>query len=549
MNDANNSRAMIVHMAFAVALSLSLSILAAEKKIITASWATCNMTPAELLEHADELDKTALDGFTIRFAPARNCVTGKVCRADGLRFDPPWRYVDFADQIPTIRELLKHKAFGESLIRGWSILDRRVDWKDDKAWANFAHNFGVFARLVKATGSKGIVIDHEDYHKIKQFFRAEGDPDYDELVKIVRRRGAEVFAPAFWEYPEMVVLSFWMLSLPFDERYCTQQPDVAGMTREKGDLWPAFFNGILDVMPPEATLVDGCEHAYSFEFFRNDFFRSAALQRTGLLDLVAPENRRKYRAQLRAGFGLYTTVWFSERKKGYRWWQGPRNGSRLNHFEANLNQAFEAADEYVWIFSEHGTWGDWPEEVLRRVLPRMEPSRFKPLEELLPGFNSVVAAVKNPLAWGERRIAEMRMNGTLVDLLKAGGARRCDDKGYVTLRVDKVRPGERYAFEVVVRPELTRPIFTTRFRKPEADKEQVLWMVSRDSLYKPLTNGLARAFDVVRVPDTGADFADGVVIFTGTNATVSASAIVDAHVYRIPYVDAMNNQVNEVKDK
>ena len=521
------------------------AVAAAEKKIITGSWVTSDMSPADLLANADALDKTSVDGFAIRFSPVRNKQTGIVCRSDNLRFDPPWQYDDFADQVPVVRELLTHKSFTETLIRGWRILSRRADWRDDKAWANFAHNFGVFARLVKATGAKGIVIDHEDYHKIKQFFRAEGDPEYDELAKIARRRGAEVFGPAFREYPEMVVLSFWMLSLPFDERYCTPQPDVAGMVREKGDLWPAFFNGILDVIPPGATLVDGCEHAYSFEFFRNDFFRSAALQRTGLLDLVAPENRRKYRAQLRAGFGLYTTVWFSERRKGYRWWQGPRNGSRLNHFEANLNQAFEAADEYVWIFSEHGTWLDWPEAILRGSRPEVEPSKFKPLEELLPGFNSVVAAVKNPLAWGESRIAEMRANGTLVDLLKAGEARRCDGNGYATFRVDKVCPGERYAFEVVVRPELTRSIFTTRFRKPEAEKEQVLWMASRDSLYKPMDNGLARAFDVVRVPDTGAAFADCVVMFAGTNATASAGAIVDAHVYRIPYVDAVSAQAAE----
>jgi hypothetical protein len=511
---------------------------AAEKKIITASWITGNKTPAELLKEADRLDKTEVDGYTIRFAPVRHSATGAVCRADRLRFNPPWRYEDFEPQLPVVRELLKHKAFKESLIRGWSILDRRVDWRDDKAWANFAHNFGVFARLVKATGAKGIVIDHEDYHKIKQFFRAEGDPDYDELAKIARRRGAEVFSQAFREYPAMVVLSYWMLSLPLDERYCTAQPDLPGLVRHKGDLWPAFFNGILDVLPPEATLVDGCEHGYSFEFFRNDFFRSASLQRTALLELVAPENRRKYRSQLRAGFGLYTTVWFSERKKGYRWWQGPRNGSRLNHFEANLNQAFEAADEYVWIFSEIGTWADWSQEQLLRAMPRQKPERFKSLEERLPGFNSVIAAVKDPIGWGERRIAQMRAKGKLVNLLETGEAVRNDAGSYATLRVGKVNPGERYAYEVVVRPELVRPVFTTRFMKPEADKEQVLWMASRDSLYKPVTNGLVRAFDVVRVPDTGAAFLDAVLLFVKDKDKYNAAdAVVEAGVYRIPYVD------------
>lgn len=520
----------------AVALVASI-VLASEKKIIAYSWITGSMTPTELLEAADTLDKTEVDGFGIRFAPVRGA-DGKLRKSDNLRFDPPWRYEDFAGQVPTIRELLTHKSFKESLIRGWSILQRRVDWRDDAAWANFAHNFAVFARLAKSTGAKGIIIDHEDYHKIKQFFRAEGEPSYDELVKIVRRRGAEVFAPAFREFPEMVVLSFWMLSLPFDERYCTAQPEVAEVARQKGDLWPAFFNGILDVLPPEATLVDGCEHGYSFEFFRNEFYRSASLQRTGLFDLVAPENRRKYRAQLRAGFGLYTTVWFSERKSpSYRWWQGPRNGSRLNHFEANLNQAFDAADEYVWLFSETGTWAEWPHDLIRRCNKWTAPEKFKPIEERLPGFNSVIAAVKNPRAWGERRIAEMRSKGTLVDLLSTGEAVISDGRSYSILRVGKIRPGERYAYEVTARSGSVRPIFTTRFMKNEAEKEQVLWIESRDSLYKPLSDGLVRAFDVVRVPDTGAAFLDGVVLYTSTNKTHSAEAIVSAKIYRLPYVD------------
>ena len=509
---------------------------AAEKKIITYSWGTGSSSPAELLEKADELDKIPVDGFTIAFKDVKR-PTGEWLAPRQLRSDPEWRYEDFAPQVPVVRELLTHKSFKESLIRGWSVLDKRVDWRDDEAWARFAHNFGVLAALVRDCGSKGVVIDHEDYHKIKQFFRLEGDPEYDELVKIARRRGAEVFREAFREYPDMVVLSFWLLSLPFDERYCCAQPDLPGIARAKGDVWPAFFNGILDALPPEATLVDGCEHGYNYEFFRGDFFRGAALQRTGLLPLVAPENRRKYRNQLRAGFGLYAANYYNDRKaRHFRWWFCERNGSRLGHWEANLNQAFEAADEYVWIFTEVGTWIDWGQETIRKRTRRAD-AEFFPLESKVPGFCSAIEAVKDPLAWGEKRIGEMRAKGRLVDLVASGEAERNEGKGYAVWRVKGVRPGERYAYDVTVRGGKDTDYFTTKFMKPESEKEQVLWMASRDTLYRPQADGTRRAFDVVRVPDTGAEFMDGVVVFSGTNTTHGVESVESVKVYRIPLID------------
>ena len=75
------------------------------------------------------------------------------------------------------------------------------------------------------------------------------------------------------------------------------------MARDDGLLWPAFLNGILDVLPPTAMLVDGEEDAYKFEASRHDFLGSYTRIMNWDLPLVEKENRTKYLSQVSPSFG------------------------------------------------------------------------------------------------------------------------------------------------------------------------------------------------------------------------------------------------------
>jgi hypothetical protein len=63
------------------------------------------------------------------------------------------------------------------------------------------------------------------------------------------------------------------------------------------DLYPAFIDGWLDVLPPTVTLVDGGELAYCYNSVQEYTEAYAGVKGT-CQDLVSPSNRGKYRAQV-----------------------------------------------------------------------------------------------------------------------------------------------------------------------------------------------------------------------------------------------------------
>ena len=114
-----------------------------------------------------------------------------------------------------------------------------------------------------------------------------------------------IWRGVFEEYPDITVFCFWLLS---DAPYRHVETELPAFMRERGDLWPAFVNGMLDVLPSTATLVDGEEDAYKFEAARHDFFKARTRMRSWDLPLVAPENRVKYLSQVSQSFGQYLEI-------------------------------------------------------------------------------------------------------------------------------------------------------------------------------------------------------------------------------------------------
>ena len=230
------------------------------KKCIAFGWEYHRLTPEQILANAGKFKDTAIDGVEI-YLKATNR-TGKVFDTSSIMSEPEWDIRGFDGQIPVLREISKTEHLSESFLNSFRAPKKRVPWTDDAGWACIAHNMGVVGQLSRMTGLKGICVDPEDYYKQKQFVRAEGDPPYDELVKIARRRGREVFGALFREQPEARVLFYWFLTSRI-EYFLEQDPLKAA--KENGDVWPAFADGILDVIPPNAVIIDGDEYAYGYD--------------------------------------------------------------------------------------------------------------------------------------------------------------------------------------------------------------------------------------------------------------------------------------------
>lgn len=466
--------------AFAVAVAFSvLDASAAKKKYISFGWEYKRLSAQDILNNADKFRQTGFDGIGI-YLTATNSL-GKELKF--ITQGEKWEREAFKDQIPIFREFLKVPQLSESFIVGYGSARKRVDWKDDAAWANLANSMAVLGWLTRETGIKGISCDFEDYFNQHQYHRLAADPEWEELLPLVRKRGAQVFGALFKENPNLKVLFYWILC--FDTEYLTT-PFPRAMARQNGDLQPAFFDGILDVMPETARLINGDEHTYRAEAVNRDFHNSYINQRTICPQLVSPANREKFLRLTQVSFAMYSDM-FANDEKSF-WYFAPIDGSRAEHLRRNLLDATRLADEYVWFWGEKNPTVKWEGAHIEARVQNKET-----WEEAIPGMTEALLCCKDP-DWGmKRRLATLRENAALKDRnpnpsCRPGGEAEgklpapyyfwkgekdvkgrifldktvgCGDSTSITLKdcsnacalysVSKVKPGEAYAIELAVK--------------------------------------------------------------------------------------------------
>ena len=395
---------------------------AAPKKCIGLCFDVMNTTPSNVLANADQFAANApyLDGVAIGLhgilatAEDGNVVTSQYRYI--MHKSHRWTRDAVKGQLPYLKEIVKRPNLKESFLLFWMTphgKSERIDWRDDKGWANYAENMANVAWLAKAAGLKGLMLDPEEYGaqggRLPQYVHTHEDPPYREAAQLARQRGREVFSRVFKEFPDAVIFSLWFMS-KFDfwleDGY---QPHPLQNTEQSGELLQYFLNGILDVIPPEARIVDGYEY-YTGSALKNDYFCKESIITTSALPLVAPENVTKYRAQVYSGNAHYLDMYAQKANPKSLWYYPPVNGSRLEHLRLNMEQSFRTATEYVWLYGERSgklfNWRDGHYE------------KQKTWEEAIPGFTETVMLAKDPCRFAAKRKAALAKRGELVNLAK-----------------------------------------------------------------------------------------------------------------------------------
>lgn len=376
-------------------------------KVVACGWDLGRATPQQILAVMPKLERTRLDGIAVKCCARQD---GVELDAGHIMNDPPWRIGTFAQLMPSYRAINASAKVRENFLsvgmsarRGRELGDRagRIALSDDAAWARIAANYGAAARIAKECGFRGLLIDNEDYHGLRQFnFVAESDGEYDNAAAMMRRRGREVFSAIFREFPEIRLGFFWAFS---NIRTQLHAEDPAGEIRASGRLFPQFLNGLLDVMPPNAVVIDFDEDAYTFRAANGTFDRTFVELKRDALIAVAPENRAKYRAQFRNSSLLYLDQYVGSKyrvragKRGQpnNWYRGPVNGSRDGAFFADLEAAANAAEDYVGIYGERFGFVDWGHLLDGEMKPwNAFNSRITWDEEL--GLDAKLGLVKSP---------------------------------------------------------------------------------------------------------------------------------------------------------
>lgn len=384
----------------------------ARNRVIAYGWDVLRSSPNDFLENIEAWDKVPVDGAV--FSLKAPNPSGGDFKHGRISTDKGWTYDAFAPQIPVLRKLVSHRNLSHSMAGAWfqgHNAKRRLDWRDDAAWANFASNMGVLARIVREAGLEGICIDNEDYGKCRQFYRRDGELPYGELRALARRRGREVFAPVFREKPDIALLAFWFLS--YDADYLSAD-DLMAKQRENGDLWPAFIEGMLEVMPDTATLHDGNENAYAYRAESGDYFRSSVRILSRFAELLEPQYRDRYRMRVRASAGFYMDNYVQKDPSKYHYQPPTKGGTQTDRFCDNYLQADEACGGYIWFYGEKHPWIDWKGGTDK-------PWRRAPTwNDAMSGLYDIFAARRDPLAFGIAKSAAIDAAGGVSNLIANG---------------------------------------------------------------------------------------------------------------------------------
>lgn len=237
-------RMSVVGLAFGLSVAV-VPAASARPKYVAHGWDLLNVSPEEVLQNADAFRRTGVDGVTLM-------VRQKM--SDGFLVSFQKGIVDYVwpkdvrqqlqGKVEVLRQIVKRPGLEESILNVWLSPLKRLSWTNDCAWANFATNMATAAWMAKAAGLRGWFLDNEDYRRSRQYFwDPKADPSFDETLALARRRGREVFGAVFREYPDIVMLAFWLYMQEMEWGRPVLQDPVA-VVRENGRLWPAFLDGI-----------------------------------------------------------------------------------------------------------------------------------------------------------------------------------------------------------------------------------------------------------------------------------------------------------------
>lgn len=380
---------------------------ARRKKLIQLGWDRPDTV--WLLKHHEVMEKRPFDGVVIHAVGKKP--DGKPMRLRNTCSSDKWEREWFQHCIDNIRAC-KFQRFTDNLIRIGSN-PGNVDWFDDPGWEQVIDHFRIAAWVAKQSGCKGVCWDAEPYWKPHfQFnYGSQAGKDkhsFGEYCAKARQRGREAVAAIAREYPDMLFFTLFM-NIINSQSAEAQSPQQALETRSY-NLYPAFIDGWLDAAPPTMTFVDGCERAYLFNDVER-FLEAAVAIKGSCQNLVSPENRAKYRAQVQIGFGIYLDAhWNPKDSKWGRYFIDGKGGPRVKRLQANVKTALRVCDEYVWIYGEKFRW--WPTPN-KRVWEQTWP-------EGLPGCERALRLARDPVDYALTEMARLRKADKLVNLARNG---------------------------------------------------------------------------------------------------------------------------------
>ena len=374
------------------------------KKLIATGWD--HPDTARLRENLALMEQRPFDGVVLDAIGRTGDGTNVGLR--GAFQSQPWQRDWFQNCVDDLKACRSQRLSNNFVTVGAN--PGNVDWFDDAGWEQVVDHWRIAAWIAKEGGVKGILFDPEPYTEPFSQFRygAQSERDkhtFKEYHAKARARGRQVMGAIAGEYPEITLFCYFMNIV---NRTATGHADPRRMLATMGyGLYSPFIDGWLDVAPPTVKLVDGCERAYRYNSVTE--YLESALQIKGVCqELVSPENRGKYRAQVQVSFGMYLDAYWNPETSP--WHIDGLGGPRVDRLRANTSTALRVADEYVWVYGEQFRWWPTPNG---RVKPETWP-------EALPGSEAALRFARDPVDYARTTLARLEKEEKLVNLTRNG---------------------------------------------------------------------------------------------------------------------------------
>lgn len=393
------------------------------KKLIQLGWDI--PTTAYMRRHWEQMDATEpFDGLI--YEVAATTADGRRVSSQHLFDGKPWNRADFDAALADL-QTCQFKRLRHNFIR-INFTPADFDWADDAAWDAVSKNAAICAEIARKTNG-GLSLDFESYGAAMFKFDGESGRTFAETKALARKRGAQFGGAIVEEYPNVVLLCLWMNSINFFAANTSGGSLEGTLAGSHYGLLPAFIDGLLDAAAPETTFVDGCENGYYMNGATE--YQRAALDMTlatgPAARLVSPENRVKYRTQVQAGFGFYLDMYSNPPTSNF--YRGPEPGeTRFERLAVNLRAAWDAADEYVWVYGEQKRWRPVDDAANDAWAPASEPTSW---ENALPGLTSLLRELSDPNGALREARARFDADPSAKNLLANGDFSQVKENGTV----------------------------------------------------------------------------------------------------------------------
>ncbi len=373
------------------------------KKLIATGWDHADTK--RLLENLAEMEKRPFDGVVIVVTGKDD--QGKTCPMVRAHQGRKWQREWFQQPIQEL-QACKFQRFTDNFL-SFGANPGDVDWFDDEGWKNIVEHWRIAAWVARRSGVKGLLFDPEPYSKpYAQFqYSVQSQRDkhsFDEYYAKARQRGREIMKVVAEEYPDITLFCYFMNSV--NATATGQRDPRRGLIGSGYGLYPAMIDGWLDVAPPTVKLVDGCESAYRYNSVA-EYLEAGLLMKGACQELVSPENRAKYRAQVGASFGIYLDAYWNPEGP---WFIDGQGGPRVDRLRANAATALRVADEYVWVYGEKFRWWPTPNGGVRK----------ESWPEALPGSEDALRYARDPADFARAEIQRLKQAGKPANLTRNG---------------------------------------------------------------------------------------------------------------------------------